>query len=306
MVMQMTERKTIMILGCTGLLGSAVSKYFIENTNYNIICTYKSDNNFEKFIQTIKSEYHDDLYKTHPVIDKRFVRSEYFNPDFNQLSRLDIWKADFIINCIGIIKPYVMKNVEKAININSIFPRILANYYKNTKTKILSIQSDCVLNGLSGPYDENSPHDAHDEYGKTKSLGETLDVMNLRTSIIGEEVHSGVSLIEWIKSQKNKEVHGYMNHWWNGMTTKEFAKTCEKIIKLDLYKTGIYHIFSTSEKDNEITKYYLVKLINEKFKLNLTIKPHLTSIKCDRRLITIYDLCSQLNINSIEKQIEEM
>ena len=52
---------------------------------------------------------------------------------------------------------------------------------------------------------KNAIHDELNEYGISKSLGELCNGTIIRTSIIGEEMRNKRSLLEWVKSNKNKE-----------------------------------------------------------------------------------------------------
>jgi dTDP-4-dehydrorhamnose reductase len=270
----------ILILGATGLLGNAVGKYFLE-TNYNVTLTYRK----KELIYGDSSKW----------ISFKVGDSLSFVKDF-----------DYIINCIGVIKPY-MANDENPINsrlVNSIFPWELAFKCKEFGCKLIHITTDCVFSGKDGEYNEESLHDALDAYGKTKSLGEPFtDAMVLRTSIIGEEIHSNSSLIEWAKSQKNKEVNGFTNHFWNGITTKQYAKCCDSIIKNNLYGIGLFHIFS---KD-VVTKAQMLKYFNDKYDLNLSInETDSLSENCDRSLSTLKALNGILDIPTVEDQIKDL
>ena len=51
----------------------------------------------------------------------------------------------------------------------------------------------------------------------------------IQTSIIGPEIDSNASLLEWFLSQEG-EIFGYTKAIWNGNTTLEWSKWCEKII----------------------------------------------------------------------------
>lgn len=271
----------IAILGISGMLGSTVYKYFKENTNYEVIGTSKDD----KFIND------KDIF--------RFNALEFIDKDY-PWSTDNFYGVDYIINCIGIIKPAIknQNDIYNAILINSIFPRKLCNCNKN----VINISTDCTFSGNKGRYIESSPHDAQDEYGKTKSLGEdTENSMVLRTSIIGEEINNHYSLISWCKSQKNKEVNGFINHFWNGITTLQYAKCCHSIIKDNLYNHGLYHIFS-----DQHSKYEMLNMFNNKWDLNMKINAVKAAYDCDRTLNTIKDLNSKLNIPILKKQLEEI
>jgi dTDP-4-dehydrorhamnose reductase len=158
-----------------------------------------------------------------------------------------------------------------------------------------------VFSGKDGDYVEDSPHDCLDFYGKSKSLGEPNNCMTIRTSIIGPEIHKNASLVEWVRSQEGNDIKGFTNHYWNGITTKQYASTCSQIIDNDLYELGLFHVFS-----NKLNKYELVKLIIEKYGLNIKIDPFETDCPCDRTMSTVKDLMSKLDIPSLDKQIEDM
>ena len=62
-------------------------------------------------------------------------------------------------------------------------------------------------------------------------LGEPKDKsLVLRTSIIGPEIAEHVSLLDWFKQQEGKTINSFANHFWNGITTKQFGKICDEII----------------------------------------------------------------------------
>lgn len=204
------------ILGKTGMLGSEVEKVFLEN-NQNIVATTRR----ELDAQTASVE---DIKK---IIDG----------------------CDYVINCIGIIKPYIHPEnsfeVQRAIMVNGLFPHKVAAAAKETGTKVIQIATDCVYDGGKGAYIETDFHNATDIYGKTKSLGEVQaeNVLNLRCSIIGREQKSYLSLLEWFLNQpKGAKLKGFKNHLWNGVTTRAFAKLCLGIINNNAFFYGLQHV----------------------------------------------------------------
>ena len=66
----------------------------------------------------------------------------------------------------------ISSNTAAAIKINTLFPYILSEIGERNSANIIHITTDCVWSGKEGNYNEDSPHDALDVYGKTKSLGE--------------------------------------------------------------------------------------------------------------------------------------
>ncbi len=194
---------------------------------------------------------------------------------------------DVVINCMGTIKSVVNNHgTLTTIRVNSIFPHLLANVCEEKECHLIHITTDCVFTGNDGNYTEKSLHDCTDVYGKTKSLGEPSNCTVVRTSIIGEEIGTSRSLIEWVKAQDGKTVNGYLNHRWNGLSCHQVAKVFEKIIKEEKYWMGVRHVYSPES----LNKCDLVKSIAHAHKLNIEVTPVDAPTKCDRTLATsVYD-----------------
>lgn len=212
-------------------------------------------------------------------------------------------KGDVIINCMGTIKPMVDSLGDlNALIVNSIFPRKLADLCEQYGVHMVHPTTDCVYKGTKGDYDENDEHDITDVYGRSKSLGEPKNCTVVRTSIIGEEVSNGRSLVEWIKSNKNGKINGYLNHHWNGVTCLQFAKIMKTMIDNNLFWVGTKHLHSDT-----LNKYELSTSINKHFNLNIEVTPMSVGNDVDRSLSTIYkDNLSVFNIPSLDQQIKEM
>ena len=216
------------------------------------------------------------------------------------LIRNHIKDGDVIINCIGTIKPRVGELGDlNSILVNSVFPRYLSNVTEKLGCHMIHPTTDCVFDGVIGNYNENHEHNVTDVYGRSKSLGEPSNCTIIRTSIIGEEVSNGRSLVEWVKSNKNKEINGFTNHIWNGITCLEFAKICKNIIDNNLFWVGVRHINS-----NSVNKFELLTMINEIYKLNIKINKVESSAPIDRSLTTIHN--KMFTIPNLYDQISEM
>ncbi len=266
----------IVILGGTGMLGSAVGNYFLDKYGQqDIYLSYRNE------------------------VVSYGVNKFYFDAVTTGLDKIP--KCDYVINCIGVIKPFININPIASIKINSIFPRELADYCDEKGYKLIHITTDCVFSGREGNYDESAHHDCTDAYGKTKSLGEPDNCMVIRTSVIGEEIHKNASLIEWAKSQKGKEVKGFTNHLWNGITTKQYAIICDEIINNNWFKKDSFHVFSGA-----VSKYELLNLISDRFDLRLAINKSVPEPPVNRTLATCKELNSRLNIPAISQQLQEI
>lgn len=183
-------------------------------------------------------------------------------------------EGDIVINCAGVIKPYC-DDVRRAIAVNALFPHKLPN-------GSLQIATDCVYDGKKGSYAETDTHTATDVYGQTKSLGEAQHLHNLRCSIIGPEEKNHISLLDWFLSQETKEVNGFTNHLWNGITTMHFARICEGIIREKIELPPLQHIVPA----DVVTKAELLQLIADAYKKDIKINPIEAPEAVDRTLAT--------------------
>jgi dTDP-4-dehydrorhamnose reductase len=253
------------------------------------------------YVKTYLSQY----YEIYALTRKDYDLSEL---NINSLEELlvnkNIQKCDIIINCAGVI-PQASKqrglDTRLYFTINSLFPVILSQICHKVGAKMLHITTDCVFSGKDGLYNEKSFHDETNDYGMSKSLGELCNATIIRTSIIGEEVQNKRSLLEWVKSNKEKEINGYTNHFWNGVTCLQLSKIIHKIINYNLYWSGVRHIFSP----RSVSKYELVSMINEVYDLNITVLPFQTE-KVDKTLTTIYETNNLFNIPDLKEQIREI
>lgn len=269
------NKKKFLILGSTGMLGSEVLKVFSDMANYKIYTNIRNYS-LKKF------------FRINNLLKITFFKFDAQKDSLNKLKKY-ITKDTIIINCIGVIKPYINENnqdsVLNAIQINSLFPYKLN--LKFSKNKIYQIATDCVFSGKKGLYNEMNSHDAEDVYGKSKSLGEVnnKNFYNIRTSIIGKELNSSKSLYEWFVSQKkNSKINGFKNHLWNGLTTKAFAKVLISIIENNIKIPNNIHIMPK----NLISKFEMLNIFKRICKKEIVIKGVNAEIKVNRTLSTNY------------------
>lgn len=273
------------ILGASGMLGSQLAEYF-ATTDYDV---------------------------------SLFTRTDI---DAETSSISDIQKRagglDYLINAIGIIKPYIHDDnsfeVQRAMIVNGLFPHKLAEAIKGTNTKIIQIATDCVYDGVIGNYTENHLHNATDVYGKTKSLGEVIapNFINLRCSIIGPEKKGKLSLLEWFLNQpKDTVLKGYTNHFWNGLTTLAFSKICHGIIKMNTVFLGVQHVVPA----NRVSKLEILEIFAETFhRTDITMQKFATDASIDRTLRTnnpsfnekLWLDAGYSQISSIKEMIQEI
>lgn len=211
------------------------------------------------------------------------------------LDVLSLKSGDVLVGCTGIINN-INPSLRESIIVNSLFPCLAARYCYDRGIRFIYFTTDCVYDGKKGSYEITDKHTAVDTYGITKSCGEIQEMCILiRTSIIGES-KNGRSLVEWLRSKKDKVVTGYQNHRWNGVTCLELAKIVVKIIeKGDL--TGLFVVTSPQP----VTKYELCEMIKDAFQWNIYIEKGEWVVNVDRTLVGT--IVSDL---TIKDQIQEM
>jgi dTDP-4-dehydrorhamnose reductase len=252
--------KKVLVLGATGMLGSACMSVIGKSGNLEVVGTARnSETGHVKFNAT-----RDDIE-----------------------SMISAVKPDWIVNCIGIIKPHIneqsLESIKRAIEINGLFPEKLA---QSTTKPIIQIATDCVYSGRKGSYVESDLHDATDVYGKTKSLGEMPadNLKHLRVSIIGPEVGRSTSLLEWFRNQPTgSSLNGFTDHLWNGITTHHFGYLSRGIIEQDFTDFSRTHIIP---KDI-VSKANLLQLFASSYKRSdLVISDVKSAVTIDRTLAT--------------------
>lgn len=178
-------------------------------------------------------------------------------------------KPDFVINCVGIIKQ-LKASEDKIISleINSLWPHKLANICERNNVRMIHFSTDCVFSGTKGNYFESDLADARDTYGLSKYMGEVdyAHTLTLRTSIIGHELNSNVSLVDWFMSQKN-QCKGFSKAIFSGFPTVVMANFIENYVLKNFF-SGIYHFSSAP-----INKYELLKLVAKEYDKNIEIMP---------------------------------
>lgn len=226
----------VLVIGSTGMLGSAVSEKLSKAE-----------------IETLQAS------------RSQGIRFDAERDSCDELiSVAGLGTGDYVINCVGLTKTHiddaVPATVERAVRLNAMFPIALAEAAEKTGARVIQVATDCVFSGLTGGYTESSPHDPHDAYGKTKSLGEVLSasVMHLRCSLVGPEVLGRSSLLfEWVRNLRyGAVVEGYVDHKWNGLTSHAFGSIVAGIILSGSFSSGVQHLVPA----DSLTKFELIKL----------------------------------------------
>jgi dTDP-4-dehydrorhamnose reductase len=238
----------VLILGSTGMVGRAVYNHFQHLSFVSCFATSVSpiDKTLTKFI-----------------IDENYIES------FKKI--LTYCKPDYVINCIGVIRPEnTLEGINNSILVNSVFPRSAAKLCSLLDIRFIHISTDCVFDGRKGNYSDWETPNELSIYGVTKYLGEVIEPphLTIRTSIVGRETNTTKNLLEWFLHSKG-EVYGYNKVYWNGITTKTLAKVIARIIERNLiFQPGIIHLGS-----EKISKYQLLLIFKKIFNLPINVIP---------------------------------
>ena len=178
-------------------------------------------------------------------------------------------RPDFIVNCVGIVKQREEALMAiPSITINSLLPHKLAEFAATWGGRVIHPSTDCVFDGKNGGYTESSPSNAEDLYGKSKFLGELNggNGLTLRTSIIGRELVSHRSLLDWFMAQNGKTIRGFKRVIYSGVTTNELAEVVSFVISRFPTLSGLYQVVSAP-----ISKHDLLCQIRDGFRLDVAI-----------------------------------
>lgn len=184
------------------------------------------------------------------------------------------YTGNYIINCIGSIPQKI-----KDFSINYELPIWLD---MNANCNIIHPGTDCEMD--------------LDDYGISKKAARDYIIESgirtkiLKSSIIGPELNSNASLMEWFLSQ-TVEVYGYTKSMWNGNTTLEWVMQCHKLMN----SWSLYNVETVLEGEC-ISKFDLLNKINLVFQKEILIleKDVESHDKCLIGDIQTIDILSQL------------
>jgi dTDP-4-dehydrorhamnose reductase len=253
----MNNKKKILILGGTGMLGHVLLRYLSEHHGYDVYASSRSLSGLQKhFPENLLSR-----FRTDPV------DAHYFDSVIRALASI---QPDIVINCIGIIKQLPSASDPlTAITVNAQLPHRLSLICRTAGARLIHISTDCVFNGKKGMYKESDESNAEDLYGRTKYLGELTyqHCVTLRTSIIGHELKGRYGLIEWFLAQ-NEKIRGFRKAIYSGFPTAELARIINDYVLPNPELSGIYHVSS-----EPISKYDLLRLVARQYDKKIEIEP---------------------------------
>lgn len=251
------SKERILILGVTGMLGHTLFKEMNKNASFEVFGTTRRKSGLENYF--LESEF-----------DR--IRDNVDADNFETVIRaIAAVQPSIIINCIGIIKQLpISEDPLTAITVNAQLPHRISLVARSANARLIHISTDCVFNGKKGSYTEKDPSNAEDLYGRTKFLGEVAypHCITLRTSIIGHELKTNFSLIDWFMSQAN-EIKGFTKAIYTGFSTLEMVNIISNYVIPDKTLNGLYQVSS-----DPISKYDLLNIIKDVYKKDIQINKY--------------------------------
>lgn len=246
----------VLILGVTGMLGSAVLRTLSQDSAFEVWGTLRSAGALRHFAERDRGR----LLSGVDVLDQDVL-----------VGVLERIRPDVVINCVGLIKQLAdAKDPLSALPINAMLPHRLAKLCSLAGARLIHVSTDCVFSGRKGMYAEADLSDAEDLYGKSKFIGELHEVphaITLRTSIIGHELGTHFSLIDWFLSQSGS-VKGYAKAIFSGLPTVELARVMKDYVLPNPELHGLYHV-----SVEPIDKLSLLRLVAEVYEHKIQIIP---------------------------------
>lgn len=251
-------RMKLLIIGAAGMLGHKLFQRLKER--------------FPETCATALEDIRKPPFDKVPFLQGDDVISNVNVTDFDRLEAIlkDI-KPDYIVNCVGIIKQRDTATAAiPSITINSLLPHKLARFASAWGGRVIHFSTDCVFDGRKGNYTEQDPSTAEDLYGKSKYLGEVAaeNALTLRTSIIGRELVTHQSLLDWFLRQEGQTVRGFTRVIYSGITTNQMANVVTRIVEQHPTLSGLYQVVS-----KPISKHDLLCGLRDAYNLNVDIQP---------------------------------
>ena len=250
----------VLILGASGMLGFTLFNYLNTKKNITLFGTVRNKSSNKILLNKIYK--HIDV-KNFSLLEEKIKKIS----------------PNVVINCVGIVKSEVEKNVKNVIKVNAKLPKFLNKITEKHNFRLLHISTDCVFSGQKRNYSEKNYPDPIDLYGKSKLMGEFNSIKNIviRTSMIGHETKHKRGLLEWFLKQKST-ISGFSKAYFSGLTTLELSKIIYKKILFNTKLTGLYHI-----SGKRINKYNLLKKISKEYSKDIEIIKN-KKFKIDRSL----------------------
>jgi dTDP-4-dehydrorhamnose reductase len=245
----------VLILGATGLLGSAVFQVLSEKKDWLVFGTLRTEESKRFFA---------------PGLNRNLVVGVDVLDQVDLIKMFEQTKPDVVINCVSLAKPQLSEGCPlDIIPIYALLPHRLAHLCILAGARLVHISTDGVFSGSKGLYKEDDIPDARDLYGLSKLLGEVIvpHGITLRTSMLGPELQGANGLLAWFLSQQ-ETCDCFSRVIFSGLPTVVLAQIIRDYVipKPELF--GVYHVAA-----EPISKFDLLKVIAKIYRKTIELIP---------------------------------
>jgi dTDP-4-dehydrorhamnose reductase len=287
-----SERKTILILGATGLVGSNLFKHLKEK-KYSVTGTYFKNKK------------------------KNYTYFDISKDSINLIKNIKKIKYIVIASAINVNLDDTKKNYKNSYFINVKKTKVVIDQcFKNDITPIY-ISSDAVFDGKKGNYKESDKKNPIHSYGRIKNevekyiIKKKKNYLIVRTSRIFGVIKNDNTFLTSLKEkiQTQEKVLCSNDQKFSPIFVNDLSNYIEKLIRNNYF--GIFHLVSIKS----ITHYKIAKLIKKFFKIkkNKVISCKINSLKVieKRPLLTnllMYKFESLFNVkyNNLEYYLKKI
>ena len=181
-------------------------------------------------------------------------------------------RPDAVVNCVGIVKQRPESHESlPSIRVNALFPHELARLCHVAGARFVHISTDCVFTGAKGGYTEDDTPDASDLYGRTKLLGEVVDVpgaVTVRTSLVGWEIGRGSGILEWFATRRGLGCPGFARAVFSGLASSDLVDVIERLCTTWSDVDGLWHVSA-----EPISKLDLLTSLRRELDWDIDIQP---------------------------------
>jgi dTDP-4-dehydrorhamnose reductase len=245
----------VLVLGATGMLGSAMMRGLADSADLDILGTIRSEESKLLFSGALATR----------LVVLRDVQ------DYDGLSQLfDQIRPDAVINCISPSRASLVEGDPiQVIPICALLPHQLARLCERFDARLIHFSTDGVFSGDKGAYTEEDRPDPTDVYGISKWLGEPdgEHTITIRTSMVGHELRSNQGLLGWFLSQETR-CNCHSRAVFSGLPAVVLAQLVRDVILPRSELSGLYHVAA-----EPITKCELLRLIADVYGKSIEIVP---------------------------------
>jgi dTDP-4-dehydrorhamnose reductase len=276
----MKNKRKVLVLGATGLLGHHCFKKFNQE-NYQCLGTYN----------------------TNKVAINNYVHFDA-SADKEELKKLlESYKPDVVVNTIAYVTvDGCEENPKLAESLNATFVKDLVETLKKAglgNTHLIQISSDSVYGNKDGiiPWKEDDQKKPLSVYASTKLEGEEYakfhlgPVSILRTAFYGINPYSEKSLLYWVidNARKGTPMDGWENIYFCPVSASKLADVIEYLVEKKV--SGIFNVGSTDMCNKYDFVFEICNSLNLNVKVNKArqtngpqkqIRPNDTSLDCTK------------------------